>query len=590
MQNRDAIVAEAKRLQFLGKIPAARQQLQQWISTHPEDQRGLGKLFNFLLLASADLSADQFKTAYQQWYQFQSQHACKARPFNNSRDPQRPLKIGYLSGDFGYHALNHVILYFFQFHDPRLFEVYIYSTTQPEDLQTDWYKSHCQQFHNIADLSVAEAVEQITRDQIDILVDLSGFGERNRLEIFLERPAPLQINAGLGMMSTTALPNMDYRLSDPVICPEALLDLNTEKVIYLSHHLHWQPFEELYELPVAAPPFLQKGFISFGCANRTYKLNPEVIRLWSQILQQVPDSRLYLKCCHFDQSEYATYFEKAFQEQGVSKERLIFVGQTSVQEHYKFWNEVDIALDPFPYQGGLTTFEALFMGVPVIALDQLTGPRTSVGILHSLGYPDLAAQSPSHYLSIACNFARQTGVLVELRQKLRQLLLNSPLCNGLAYTRELENAYRWLWQQWCHQKPVHTGSWPEQVTGPPLPPQNFPDSWQSEALQQAHSCYARQQFEAAADICRDLLSQPHPSGEAFYLLGLIAFQTGHTPSATQLLRQALQRLPERADIHFNLAGILASEGETLEAQAHYKAALQYDPELKPLYQQRGIDI
>lgn len=582
LQDPERVLAEVKRLQFLGEVTAARQMLEGLIESLPNGYDRFAKLHNFLLLASPDITLADMGAFYRRFSEFVRPLCRWPVAYPNQPDPQRRLKIGYVAGDFGNHVLMFLLRPFFQFHDPRRFEIHVYSNTQPEDEMTDWFKAHAHHWRPIYTLSDEDALALIQQDQIDILVDLAGFGERNRLNLFLSKPAPIQVAAALGTLTTTALPTMDYRLADPVLVPDVLLPLHAETVVYLSHHMHWDPLPGMMDLAVTPSPFQQNGLIRFGCTNRSYKLNATVVALWSRLLKAVPGSELHLKCPFFDKPEVRQHFSAAFAAHGISGERIIFAGATPIEEHFAFWQNIDIALDPFPYQGGVTTFESLFMGVPVIALDLPTGPRTASAILHSIGYAELAASSEEQYLSLATGLANNPDLLQELRQKLRQLTLNSPACNGLAYARELENAYRWMWQRWCAGKPSESGTafWPEHIKYADEP--EPPAGWIEQLMTAAQTAFGRQQFELAEDICGQCLQLRPGCPPALHLLGLIAYQFKHLEPAQELMKQALQNAPDEPEYHFNLAGLLAESGKHQEALSHYQAALKLAPHLKDI--------
>ncbi len=512
---------------------------------------------------------------------------------NPDKNPNRRLKIAYLSGHFCQHALARVTSSLFRFHDPQHFEITIYANQANRDPMTDWFEAHCDHFVEVSQFSDQALANRIRQDKIDILVDLAGHSDRHRLRVFTAKPAPVQITAGLGLVSTTGLEAIDYRLADRALIPNAASTPQAETTLYLSHLLHWDPLPVLQALPLQPPPFLEQGFITFGSSNRTYKLNQTVLTTWAEILKQVPGSKLSLKCMHFDNSDIKQSFIERFAQLGITAERLIFTGQTHTPAHVAHFSTYDIALDTFPYQGGLTTFEALHMGVPVIALDLAHGSRASLSILQALGAQDFIAQSTSEYIAKAVQLAQEPQILINWRQQLRQSLFKSGLFHGLHFTREVENAYRWVWQEYCQDhKPESPACTPDPLAQAQVATglSEWPEHYQAECLEQARLDFEMGRFSHCEDICNQLLNQANPQAEVFHFKGLLAFQFNHFEAAQHLMLQAISLQPEDSTFYVNLGHVYREAGQAELAQKYYQEALRRNPDLSSHFQELEIEV
>lgn len=372
-------------------------------------------------------------------------------PPQNVPDPRRRLRVGYVSGDFNNHPVGFFIEPILRFHDRVNYEIFCYYN----DLKHDEYTENLQRFadhwRNTTEQSSEAFARTVRQDDIDILIDLSGHTQNNRLKAFALKPAPVQAT-WLGYIATTGLPAMDYIIADRFVIPIEDERYFVEKVLRLPHSFlcFTPPSEDIEVMPL---PALQTGNITFGCFNKASKLTPEVIAVWSNILSAAPTSRLFLKSKGFDEESQRAYYLQLFAEHGISPERLKFAGSSPYEEYLAAYNEVDIGLDPFPYNGGTTTREALWMGVPTITLrgERFAG-RMGEGIMMNLGLKELVADSREEYIAKAVDLAADIPSLAAVRGGLRERLLNSPLCDGPRFTRDLENAYRRMWETWCRNQ------------------------------------------------------------------------------------------------------------------------------------------
>jgi predicted O-linked N-acetylglucosamine transferase (SPINDLY family) len=368
------------------------------------------------------------------------------QPHCNDRSPDRPLRIGYLSPDLREHVVGRSLLPLLLQHDRGQFQIFCYSNVRCPDAVTSQLQQHADDWRNIVGLSDDQAAGQIREDRIDILVDLTLHTADSRLLVFARKPAPVQVTY-LGYCASTGLSAMDYRLSDPHMDPpDADVSCYSEKTVRLPR-TYWcyQPGGPTDE--PSPPPVVKEGFVTFGCLNNFAKVSPAALDLWARILLAAPDSRMIL---HAHPGTHREDVMRKMQRAGVAPHRLGFVGKQPWAEYVQTYSQIDIALDPFPYGGGITTCDALWMGVPVVTLSGQTAVgRGGRSILSNLGLPELIAFNADQYVQIAIDLARNREQLVSLRQSMRDRMITSPLMDAQGFVRELEAAYRRMWRTWC---------------------------------------------------------------------------------------------------------------------------------------------
>jgi len=298
-----------------------------------------------------------------------------------------------------------------------------------------------------------DVVTAIRQDGIDILVDLAGHTSFNRLLVFARKAAPVQVT-WLGYPNTTGLKTMDYRLTDAIADPPGEADrLHTEKLVRLEHGFLCYQADDT-RLEVAEPPCTRRGHVTFGTFNTIKKISAEVVVSWAAILKCVPGSQLALKGDGLNDASTKAGLLESFKKQGITEDRLRLIDWAGTrEEHLKLYSEIDIALDPFPYNGTTTTCEALWMGVPVICLrgDRHAG-RVGASIMHHAGFGEFVADSREEYTALASRLAEDPSRRAKLRNTLRDRLRESPLMNVQQFTETLESAYRAMWHRWCGNK------------------------------------------------------------------------------------------------------------------------------------------
>jgi predicted O-linked N-acetylglucosamine transferase (SPINDLY family) len=380
-------------------------------------------------------------------------HANVLLPLNthpNTRDPDRRLRIGYVSPDLRTHSIAFFLAPLLVNHDPTAVEITCYANVSRPDAITGYFQTLAGKWRNIHSLPDEAVAKLIQEDAIDILVDLSGHTAHNRLLVFARRPAPVQVTY-LGYPNTTGLSTIDYRFTDSWADPLGETDQwHTEELIRLPRgFLCYRSVDDAP--PVAALPSLTTGQVTFGSFKILSKMTPEVVALWARILSAVPGSRLFLKNKSLHDIATAKHCRELFARHGIVGERLTLQGwQSGIGDHLNAYAHVDIALDTFPYNGTTTTCEALWMGVPVITLaGSLHAGRVGVSLLSQLELNDLIATDADGYVARAERWAKDLDGLSRLRADLRDRMANSSLCDGPAFARDVENAYRAIWRAWC---------------------------------------------------------------------------------------------------------------------------------------------
>ncbi len=448
----DARNALAIVLCTLGKLDEAIAELRHTLELHPESQEARSALIFAMDLWPEATVADQQRERRAWFEKHGRMHAARAPgAFANSRDPERRLRIGYVSADFRVHPAAMCCGPIIRYHDRTQVEVACYYGSKKEDVMTQSLRGAAQLWRSTVGVPDEALAAQIREDGIDILVDLSAHTAGHRLSVFARKPAPVQVTAW-GFVNGTGFPTIDYMFSDPVCVPAEMRGLFAEKVVDLPCCLCYEPAADTPD--VSPLPSLQGTPFTFGCVNRTEKMSDRAVAVWARILEAMPGSRLLLKSMTLDMAAVKAEVLRRFREHGVGPERLILQGTTNLYWHFKALDAVDLALDPFPHSGGITTAQTLWMGVPVVTLLGTTPPgRISASMLTALGLPDWIARDEDEYVQIALDFADDPAHLARMRAEMRGRIASSPIYSVRAYTRAVENAYRDIWRRWCRGAP-----------------------------------------------------------------------------------------------------------------------------------------
>lgn len=352
-----------------------------------------------------------------------------------SEDPNRALRIGYVSPDFNDHVVGRNILPLFKHHDRSLFYITCYSNSRRHDGLTTQFQSLSDNFRTILGMPDDAAARLINADRIDILVDLSLHLNGNRLPLFAHKPAPVQVTFA-GYPGSTGLSAIDYRLTDPYLDPPGTDALYSEASIRLPRSFWcYDPIGD--EPQVNDLPAISNGFITFGCLNNFCKINSDVLNLWARLLEQLPTSRLVIL------APPGSHRQRVLDQLKTASGRVVFVDPRPRVEYLKLFHKIDLALDTFPYNGHTTSLDGLYMGVPMVSL---AGPtivsRAGVSQLSNLGLNELIAESPEDYLRIAGSLAADLTHLAQLRSTLRGRMKSAPLTNARQFARDIESALR----------------------------------------------------------------------------------------------------------------------------------------------------
>lgn len=334
--------------------------------------------------------------------------------------------------------------------------VYCYSGRAEEDEVTERLRTAADVWRPTMGTTDAELAEQIRQDGIDILVDLAGHTGASRLPVFTGKPAPVQVS-WLGYWGTTGLDTIDYVLTDEITVPAGQEQYFVEKVVRLPDtRLCFAPRN--YAPQVAPLPALGRGHVTFGCFNNLAKITPGVVALWAELLRVVPETRLILKWKSFENRATRERYLDLFDKNGINSERVDLRGGSDHLALLREYGDMDIALDPFPFSGGLTSCEALWMGVPVVTLPgDLPISRQTACFLTNLGLGELVAGSQDEYVRIVSSLARDPERLEQLRRELRPRMKASPLCDNRRFTLNLEHAFREMWRTWCGKQEAVSG-------------------------------------------------------------------------------------------------------------------------------------
>ena len=487
------------------------------------------------------------------------------QPHLNDRMPDRRLRIGYVSPDFRAHPVGRFLLPLLAEHDHQDFEIFCYAQVLVPDDLTRRLRAHADHWHSLVELSNPQAAELIRQHRIDILVDLALHTGRNRLVVFAQKPAPVQVTY-LGYPGSSGLRTMDYRLSDPFLDPSEVDEsVYSEQTFRLAESCWcYQPMETP---PLPPMPALAAGYITFGCLNNFCKVNERVLALWARILGQVEGSRLLLLS---PEGSHRGDTMAVLRQLGVEDSRVELVARKPWREYLELYHRIDISLDTFPFNGHTTTCDALWMGVPVVTLAGNTAVgRAGLSVLSNIGLPELVADSEEEYVRIAIKLATDLSRLDNLRVTLRQRMKASVLMDAPRYARQIETAYRTMWRRWCMEKP-------------PLA-----DMTIQQALEVAIQHHQSGRLAEAEALYRQILAVDPRHADALHLLGVAAAQSGRHDVAVELMTKAVSLKPNYPQAHTNLGNALSEKGRLDEAIASYRRAITLKPNYPEAYSNLG---
>jgi predicted O-linked N-acetylglucosamine transferase (SPINDLY family) len=417
------------------------------LAIKPDDEVALSnRIYTLDFSEEADFARHQAARS-EWWRRIGSKISAQHPPqHDNDCDPARRIVLGYVSAEFRQRSAAYAFRPVLENHDKTRFEVICYSGTPTEDAVTDSFRQVADRWRNVLQWSDDELVDCIRADKVDILIDLSGHSDGNRLRMFARKPAPIQVTAW-GHATGTGLPTIDYLFSDPVAIPAEVRHLFAEQIQDLPCLIIVEPPPA--ELRCSEPPVTSNGYLTYGVLNRISKISDDAIAVWARILQSDVTSRLLIKDKLLDDASIQRLLLERFARHGIAPARISFEGSTSREGHLAAHQRVDICLDPFPQGGGVTTFEALYMGVPVVAkLGSGVTSRLAGAILSSAGMSDWVAADDDEYVEIALKSTPER--LRTIRRELPSLI--EQRCSPAEYTGAVEQAYRTMWQKYCAER------------------------------------------------------------------------------------------------------------------------------------------
>ena len=470
---------------------------------------------------------------------------------HDRRSRHEKLRIGYISPDLRGHIVARFSGALLKSYDKERFEVYCYANCEEDDVSR-MFAASVEEWRNIQSLEPQEIARQIYEDEIDILVELAGHTAQNCLPVLAYRPAPVQI-CGIGWFDTTGLDAVDYFMADRYTDPPGLNDaFFTERILRLPHsHFCWTLYVDPIDCPPA--PCRQKEYITFGSLNYFAKVTDGMLHAWAEILRRVPSSRLMLKNGLFDIFCGKQRAVERMVAAGIPLDRVQMEGFT--QDYLQVYGGIDIALDTYPYPGGGTTCDALYMGVPVITLvGEHHHSRFGYSILMNMGLPELCAFSWEEYIDCAVALAKDRERIVHYHQTLRRRMLRSPVMDARIYLAEVESAYERIWQEWLYE--------------------DRPEEWMRDMQAWAETLFSdvrEGKWREAALQGGRLAAHPQEDGKLYLALGRAYAELGNWPRSSYWIEKAEERGVRQADA-FLLLG--KARHEALDYVGEYEAARQ----------------
>ncbi|TWB04565.1 tetratricopeptide repeat protein [Bradyrhizobium stylosanthis] len=428
-----------------GEMDAAIEYLDRALAIRPDYGDAItGKIFLQDFRAEADFAIQQ--DVRRDWWDSIGSKIPRRKLQERSLDPDRQIVVGYVAAEFRQHSAGLTLLPILRHHDRASFKINCYSCSPSRDELTAKFKSLADVWVDAWQLSDDELADRIEADKVDILIDVSGHTTGNRLPVFARKPAPIQAT-GFGHATGTGLQTMDYVLADPVFIPQSARHLLAEKVFDLPC---LNTIDPILDVSPSELPMLRNGHVTFGVFNRVNKISDQAIGVWSRLMRELPGSKIILKHTLLDDALVRDGVIARFVAQGIAEEDITCLGTTSRDDHLLAFGKVDISLDTFPQNGGISTWESIYKGVPVVAkLGNGASSRAGASIVTSVGLGDWVAEDDEGYIEIARRFASQPELLAKLRADLPARIAASPAGNVEIYTRELEAGYRQFWRDYC---------------------------------------------------------------------------------------------------------------------------------------------
>ncbi|GLH77323.1 acetylglucosamine transferase [Bradyrhizobium sp. SSBR45G] len=428
-----------------GEVAAAIAHFERALEIRPDFAEAMtAKIFTLEFMPDADFELHQ--AARREWWQRIGSHIAQRSLPPRDLDPERRLTIGYVSSDFRNHSAALTFLPVLKHANRKDFQVCCYACSPVQDAVTAQFRACADVWVDAAQMSDDELADRIAADGVDILVDLSGHSAGNRLPLFARKPAPVQVTAW-GSGTGTGLPSIDYFFADPVTVPESARHLFAEQVHDLPAVITTEALPGLVPTPL---PMLHHGHVTFGVFNRLDKISDPALALWARLMQQLPDSRIVIKSGSLDDPLLRDRLLARFVAHGITQERISCLGWSTREQQMAQFAQVDISLDPFPQNGGVSTWESLQAGVPVVArLGLSAASRAAAAIVTAVGLGDFVAADDESYIAIAVKWASQPAELARLRAELPAQVAASAAGNVATYAGKVDDAYRLFWRRHC---------------------------------------------------------------------------------------------------------------------------------------------
>jgi predicted O-linked N-acetylglucosamine transferase (SPINDLY family) len=510
--------------------------------------------------------------------QFEAPLRAGGLPHGNTKNPQRRLQIGFVSGDLYDHALtNFLEPLFTPLAKQAGLELHAYYTHIYDDAVTQRLRASFAHWHPVAGLAADALADRIRADGIDILIDLCGHTAHNRLLTFARKPAPVQAS-WLGYLGTTGLQAMDYYLCDTFWVQPGELDWQfTEKPAYLPAAVVFQPSE--LAPPVNPLPALANGHITFGSFNRPNKLNASVIVLWAMLLRDIPSARMVLGGIP---PESQAEMQRSFAREGIEHTRLSFFARSNLPSYLALHHQVDFCLDTFPYGGGATNAHAAWMGVPTLCLAGDT-PASRFGAteMNILGLHGFIASSIEDYLAKGRYWAEHVDELAVIRLGMRERFNSSALGQPALFAENFSALLRTMWQRWCSDlpaAPIEASSPTQTLTINAMPAPAAPSAPSEQQLATLKLAYDQQRYADAEGLSRVLLERFPVHGFAWKMLATIYQTQGQYEASIPALQQAIALEPQDAALYNNLGTALSALDRHLGAESYFRQAIAIAPD------------
>jgi predicted O-linked N-acetylglucosamine transferase (SPINDLY family) len=442
-------LSQAYRL--IGCMPEAVDHIKKVLTIEPDSTVAQSNLLLYLNYCP-DISSEELFYYHQQWGRSFLIKPENRLMFSNYPDPDRLIRLGYVSPDFRGHSVGYFIEPALVNYDSKQFEIYCYAHVPHPDQTTSIIQRHVNRFYQIHTMDDRQLANQIRADGIDILVDLSGHTANSRVRVTTYQPAPVQVTY-LGYPTTTGLKHIHYRLTDAVIDSKGVSDSDyTEELQYIDPYFFClSPLGN--RVPVSPAPSLQNTQFCFGAFHNTSKLSDIIIKLWSDVLLEIPESRLLLQAASYDDPDIARYFQSSFVKYGIAKHRIQCVGTLPFEHYLKLHHQIDIMLDTQPWTGHTTSCHALWMGIPILTLaGNRHASRIGQRLMTALNLSEWIAKDYQTFVKKAIQFSRDRTCLNTLRMNMRNRIIESGISNKKHYVNSLEHVYRNIWINWCKKR------------------------------------------------------------------------------------------------------------------------------------------